>query len=301
MHKNNGKVLLKMTENKEKGKEKRYQIERVLLNDAKKRSLSSGEYYTLLIVRIGNCVYREQEKEEIKQCGPNDIIIMKPNHKIWLQWKSSKHPVELFCIRYSTVLLDELSDADVDLQKSIEVVPFTCASVTADGGTAAILKNLFTRLEQISQEEEEFAQSMFEKNMLSMMLIIALRACIREEFERRQKGYRHFALDDLFAYIHHHITEEITLEELEKVFYVSRYHICREFKKQTGQTVHSYITKNRLRMCKKYILEGLPITEVYKMVGFGGYNHFFRAFKQEFGMTPKEYYKSHMENKQDFT
>ena len=77
-------------------------------------------------------------------------------------------------------------------------------------------------------------------------------------------------LDDLFAYIHRHITEEITLEELEKVFFVSRYHICREFKKQTGQTVHSYITKNRLKMCKKYILEGLPITEVYKMVGFGG-------------------------------
>ena len=50
-------------------------------------------------------------------------------------------------------------------------------------------------------------------------------------------------------------------------------------------------------MCKKYILEGLPITEVYKMVGFGGYNHFFRAFKKEFGITPKEYYKSHMKER----
>ena len=33
-----------------------------------------------------------------------------------------------------------------------------------------------------------------------------------------------------------------------------------------------------------------PITEVYKTSGFGGYNHFFRAFKKEYGMTPKEYF-----------
>ena len=36
--------------------------------------------------------------------------------------------------------------------------------------------------------------------------------------------------------------------------------------------------------------QGLPITEVYKTSGFGGYNHFFRAFKKEYGMTPKEYF-----------
>lgn len=274
-----------------------YQIERILLESEKKKYISSGEYYVLFVVRIGNCSYCEQDTENEKQCGPNDLIIMKPNHKLWLKWRSRQHPVELFSIRYSKVLLSELSDEDVDLQKSMEVVPFTCASVTADGGTASILKNLFTRMEQLEQGEEEFAQNLFEKNILSMMLIVALRACIREEFEREQKGYRHFALDDLFAYIHHHITEEITLEDLEKAFYVSKYHICREFKKQTGQTVHSYITKNRLRMCKKYILEGLPITEVYKRVGFGGYNHFFQAFKKEFGMTPKAYYKFHTEER----
>ena len=33
-----------------------------------------------------------------------------------------------------------------------------------------------------------------------------------------------------------------------------------------------------------------PITEVAKTSGFGGYNHFFRAFKKEYGMTPKEYF-----------
>ena len=261
----------------------------------KKKRVLSGDYYSFLFVRVGNCTfYDEKNEHETWHSGPDDMILIKPHKTILLQCRNSKHPAELFWIQYSEQLLEELSDQEVDLQKSIEVVPFSCIGVSADGGTAAILKNLFTRLEQSEHEKMEFAAEMFENGMLSIMIVLILRACIREEFEERKKGHCQFVLDDLFAYIHRHITEELTLEGLEKVFYVSRYHICREFKKQTGQTLHSYITKNRLQMCKKYIIEGLPITEVYKMVGFGGYNHFFRAFKKEYGITPKEYYKSHL-------
>mgnify|MGYP005878117949 CR=1 FL=1 len=80
--------------------------------------------------------------------------------------------------------------------------------------------------------------------------------------------------------------------KLEQVFYISRFHIAREFKRQTGQTLHSYIIKTKLDLCCHYIEQGRPITEVYRLGGFGGYNHFFRAFKQEYGMTPKQYFRS---------
>ena len=93
-------------------------------------------------------------------------------------------------------------------------------------------------------------------------------------------------------FIQAHLTEELTLERLEKEFFVSREHIAREFKRQTGQTVHRYIVKARLDRCCALIEQGLPITEVYKTSGFGGYNHFFRAFKKEYGMTPKEYFST---------
>ena len=99
-------------------------------------------------------------------------------------------------------------------------------------------------------------------------------------------------MDDIFRYIHEHLTEDLTLEQLEKEFFVSRYHICREFKRMTGQTPHAYIIKARLDLCKKYIEQGKSIREVYELGGFGGYNHFFRAFKKEYNMTPGEYYKS---------
>lgn len=273
-----------------------HQIKRILLENNKKKRISSGSYYSFLLVRAGNCTFYDDEAgHQVWHCGPDDIFLMKPDTSVHLQCRGAKHPAELFWIQYSEDLLEQLSDSRVNLKTSMEVVPFSCISVSPDNETIAILKNLYTRLEKAEDTESEFAAELFVRNILSIMIIIILRACIRVEFEKCRRGQRQFVLDDLFGYIHRHLTEELTLEVLEKVFFVSRYHICREFKKQTGQTIHSYITKSRLRLCKKYILEGLPITEVYKLAGFGGYNHFFRAFKKEFQMTPKEYYKSHMQ------
>ena len=83
-------------------------------------------------------------------------------------------------------------------------------------------------------------------------------------------------LDSLMFYIKEHITEEIPLERLEQEFNISRRHIQREFKKGTGQTVHSYIVKTKLALCARYIAEGMPVSHVYAKAGFAGYNHFFR-------------------------
>lgn len=125
-----------------------------------------------------------------------------------------------------------------------------------------------------------------------MGLVLFIRSCIEADKVHRSHNRKNLLMDDIFRYIHQHLTEDLTLEQLEKEFFISRYHICREFKRTTGQTPHAYIVKARLDLCRKYIEQGKPIREVYTLGGFGGYNHFFRAFKKEYNMTPGEYYQS---------
>ena len=74
-----------------------------------------------------------------------------------------------------------------------------------------------------------------------MCVVLALRACIHAEFHTASVSRHHLMLDEVFLFIQAHLTEELTLERLEKEFFVSREHIAREFKRQTGQTVHRYI------------------------------------------------------------
>ena len=93
----------------------------------------------------------------------------------------------------------------------------------------------------------------------------------------------------LADHIEENLDGDLSLESLANHFYVSKYHIAHVFKDSTGLSIHQYITKKRLAACKDAILGDVGISEVYPMFGFGDYSSFYRAFKKEYGISPKEF------------
>ena len=267
----------------------KYTITQDIWHSSAQRQYSSGANYDLYIFLRGTAIFR---------CGAQSwavdsetMVIFKPGEAGTLVFPGVHGPLEWLRVQLPAALLHELSDEQTDLAAAFEVVPFRQIAVRPDIEIFMLLKNLVRKLTQTPQDIDKFGASVYERGMLQMFVVLVLRACIGAESHKSPINRRHLMLDEVFLYIQTHMDEEITLKQLEEHFFVSYEHISREFKRHTGQTVAEYIRKAKLDRCCKLIEQGYPIVEVYQKAGFGGYNNFFRAFKKQYGMTPKQYYK----------
>ena len=87
-------------------------------------------------------------------------------------------------------------------------------------------------------------------------------------------------MTDIVQYINANFTDKITLDFLCDKFYISKYYLCRSFKKVTGVTVQQYIKEKRLVKAIELRENGLLLTEAALLAGFENYSSFFRAFTQ---------------------
>lgn len=95
----------------------------------------------------------------------------------------------------------------------------------------------------------------------------------------------------ILDYINAHISKDISMDHLAKVFYFSKDYLGNIFKNATGYTVKEYIISKRMMFAKQYLLENEPVYRVMEKVGFTNYTHFISTFKNEVGVTPKQFIK----------
>ena len=269
---------------------KDFSIERIYLTEKAKKKIDAKDYYVIVLISRGDCHF--ELENGFVSCDTETAILLKPGCTIRMEYRTDKKPLELLLIHVLPEALEELSDETCDLGQGFSFIPLEKAMIHLDTRDTTLMKNIAKTVLQLSDDSDAFGHALYRKNMLSVLLILFLRSCIASDHVKLSHRKKEFVMDDVFRYIRANLAGDLSLDVLEDQFFVSRHHLCREFKKLTGQTIHSYIVKSRLDLCKKYIEMGKPIKEVYELGGFGSYNHFFRAFRQEYGMTPKEYYES---------
>lgn len=98
------------------------------------------------------------------------------------------------------------------------------------------------------------------------------------------------ALSDALQYIHSHYAEPITLDRLAALEHISKSYLSRLFKRQTGQTVISYINSLRVETAKRLLTATRAnVDEIAGQVGFESPKYFYRVFRALTGSTPREF------------
>jgi AraC-like DNA-binding protein len=90
-------------------------------------------------------------------------------------------------------------------------------------------------------------------------------------------------------YMDVHYEEAISLTRLAGVVGCSRRYLAERFRRETGETVHGYLTRVRLNHAVEDVQAGEKVEAVMLGVGIRGKANFYRHFKARFGTTPAEY------------
>ena len=135
---------------------------------------------------------------------------------------------------------------------------------------------------------------------LYLFLDYLLRSAADEQLEHGSK-LREFYIHEALTYIEHNFQNEITIEDIAGVCGLNRTYFGKIFKEALGKTPQEFLLNYRMLKAAELLkLTSLSIGDVGLAVGYANQMHFSRAFKNNYGISPREWrYQTHINNTVD--
>jgi len=153
----------------------------------------------------------------------------------------------------------------------------------ADGTGGAQLAAL-----EHAEREDAFGRELLAQSLLFQFLIGLNRAMADDLLQYAKPAAYDRKIESILRYLSEHLTEPVSIDDLAARFFVSKYHMMRQFRAQTGYTIHGYLTGKRLMFARAMIAAGTPVLQASEESGFGDYSAFLRAYRKQFGAAPNQ-------------
>ncbi len=243
-------------------------------------------FYEFYFFLEGNVSITIEGQEHIIKAG--DFLLIPPNTQHFPSALDAHTPYRRFVLWVSQDYCNRLMQVSLDYVYLLQYVAtthnywFHNDSISFD----TIQSMIFQLIDEL--KSERFAREAQISLQLNGLILHLNRLIYNRNHLSAQYSEKELYLK-ISDYITNHLSDDLSLNTLELEFFVSKFYISHAFKDNIGISIHSYITKKRLHACKDAILSREPISQVYERYGFHDYSSFFRAFKKEYGLSPKEY------------
>ncbi len=236
----------------------------------------------LLYVLSGKGKYLVESSVYILSKG--SVLLMRPGEVHKLEIDPSE-PYERICLHFEPSKLQDYPSGEKLL------FPFVRRSLGCDNMyTAAEFDSAFLN-SCFKNIEETGGPPMFQfvlDNSLPAVLAILYQAFYKRRKVNPNAGdlVVQTRLQEILAYVNEHISDNLSLDDICRRFYISKTQLGRLFYNATGSTVWDYILVKRLIEARRLILSGTPITHAAQSCGFKDYSAFYRAYLKRYGSSP---------------
>ena len=115
----------------------------------------------------------------------------------------------------------------------------------------------------------------------------------KEEENTSSKYTADEACEYIYNFINDHYAENIKISIFADKFFFSKEYISRHFKNKYNHGIYEYVLRVRMQKAAELLKdESIKIQDIGLKVGFADNNHFSKAFKNYYDMSPSDYRKS---------
>ena len=252
--------------------------------------LHHHDFYEVYFLLSGDVTYTIES--HLYHVMPGNLLLINPRelHQVCIRPEMSAY--ERYTLWVDLQLLKKLSTDRTDLGRCFDPSrPNYGNLLKLKSEERQMIRSLFEALWR-EYNSGEYGSDLLQESLLSQLLVAVNRMAEQdsEHFEASTRSSRMVAT--AIAYVNEHYGESLSLDLLAEQCYVSKYHLSHEFNRQVGTSVHRYILKKRLLNARQLMRQGVPPSHVYSRCGFGDYAGFYRAFRAEYGVGPREYIAS---------
>lgn len=250
-----------------------------ILDSSSQIDLHSHSFYELSLCKKGSSEYLIKDNHYSVTVG--DIIFVPPgsSHSPF-KIAEENGPLERILIYINMSFLENVA-GDLVLDKG-GVVHIN------DLDHPELIASLFDQAYQESNVQTCGWASIL-KGIALLLLALISRISSQGLFKNQKKEMD--LLDVISQYIILHVGSIQSSEEIAARYHISNSHLRACFRQRYNISIHKFIVKIRLALAKNLITEGHALKDVYEIVGFQDYSSFFKAFKQDYGISPSTYRK----------
>jgi AraC-like DNA-binding protein len=247
------------------------------------------DFYEIYFLISGNVSYIIEDKRY--DLEPGNLLLTNPNelHQVLIH---DDKPYNRMVLWVSRSIFDKYSTETTDLTDCFKDSEDHTNLLTPSSSEQSRLMEMFEALNEAYRDESGYGRDINKYSKLIDLLIYINKLYIEREKEEPElsPNRKNKLMFSVLEYISDNIENEISLDRLSEKFYLSKYHLCREFKKYMGTTIHRYIIQKRLVRAKQMITEGYTLNYACVKSGFSDYSNFYKSFKSEYGVSPKDFF-----------
>lgn len=252
----------------------------------KEVALHHHDFYEVYFFLSGNVQYNIESRSYL--LTPGDVLLISPMELHQPMFGNVQREYERIVLWIDKRFLEGFSLSGESFVACFDTSsPNHSNLLRPEGVQRQFLMFLLEQLLTESSSQDPY-QEISAMSYLAQVLVLLNRLALQQHGEE-QMTVPDSAVYNVLGYINEHYSENLTLDDLANRFFISKYHLSREFQRLVGSSVHRYIIQKRLVMAKQLLSEGKASSEVYQHCGFGDYSNFYRAFKSEYQISPKEY------------